>query len=69
MIKTLAEEKVYNQPIVTEITPASTFWKAEDYHQNYFTNNPHNPYCAAVIQPKLNKFIKEFTEKIKPELM
>jgi peptide-methionine (S)-S-oxide reductase len=69
MIKTLAEEKVYNQPIVTEITPASTFWKAEDYHQNYFTNNPHNPSCAAVIQPKLNKFIKEFTGKIKPELM
>ncbi|MDR3693256.1 peptide-methionine (S)-S-oxide reductase MsrA [Mucilaginibacter sp.] len=69
MIKRLTDEKVYNKPIVTEITPASKFYKAEDYHQNYFANNPHNPYCAVVIQPKLNKFAKEFTEKIKPGLL
>jgi peptide-methionine (S)-S-oxide reductase len=69
MIKRLTDEKVYNKPIVTEITPASKFYKAEDYHQNYFTSNPHNPYCSVVIQPKLNKFAKEFTEKIKPELL
>jgi len=67
MIKRLTDEKVYSKPIVTEITPASKFYKAEDYHQNYFANNPHNPYCAVVIQPKLNKFAKEFTDKIKPE--
>ncbi len=69
MIKTLTDEKVFDEPIVTEIKPASEFYKAEDYHQNYFNNNPGNPYCAAVIQPKLYKFAKEFAEKIKPELL
>jgi len=69
MIKRLTDEKVYDRPIVTEITPASEFYKAEDYHQEYFANNPHNGYCAAVIQPKLYKFAKEFKEKIKPELL
>src|ERR1700676_1333278 len=65
MIKRLTNEKVFDRPIVTEITPAGEFYKAEDYHQNYFNNNPGNPYCSAVIQPKLYKFAKEFTEKIK----
>ena len=69
LIKILTDEKVFDAPIVTEVTPASVFYKAEDYHQNYFNNNPGNPYCAAVIQPKLHKFAKEFTEKIKPELL
>jgi peptide-methionine (S)-S-oxide reductase len=69
MIKRLTDEKVFDRPIVTEVTPAGGFYKAEDYHQNYFTNNPRNPYCAAVIQPKLHKFAKEFTEKIKPGLL
>lgn len=69
MIKKLTDEKIFDDPIVTEVTPASTFYKAEDYHQNYFANNPGNPYCAAVIQPKLYKFAKEFTESIKPELL
>ncbi len=69
MIGRLTDEKVYDHPIVTEITPASAFYPAEDYHQNYFNNNPDKSYCAFVIQPKLNKFAKEFTEKIKPELL
>jgi peptide-methionine (S)-S-oxide reductase len=69
MIDRLTEEKVFDKPIVTEVSPASEFYKAEDYHQNYFTDNPNKPYCAFVIQPKLNKFAKEFTEKIKPELL
>jgi peptide-methionine (S)-S-oxide reductase len=69
MIARLTEEKVFDRPIVTEVSPASEFYKAEDYHQNYFTDNPNKPYCAFVIQPKLNKFAKEFTEKIKPELL
>jgi peptide-methionine (S)-S-oxide reductase len=69
MIKRLTAEKVFDRPIVTEVTPASVFYKAENYHQNYFNNNPGNPYCAAVIQPKLYKFAKEFTAKIKPELL
>ena len=69
MIKKLAAESVFDDPIVTEITPASKFYIAEDYHQNYFNDNPSQPYCSFVIQPKLNKFAKEFTTKIKPELL
>ena len=69
MIKRLTEEKVFDSPIVTEITPASEFYQAEDYHQNYYNDNPHKSYCAIVIQPKLNKFAKEFTDKIRPELL
>ncbi|QEC75874.1 peptide-methionine (S)-S-oxide reductase MsrA [Mucilaginibacter ginsenosidivorax] len=69
MINTLTNEKVFDSPIVTEVTPASQFYKAEDYHQNYFNDNPGQSYCAFVIQPKLNKFAKEFTDKIKPELL
>ncbi len=66
MIKRLTEENVYSKPVVTEITPASGFYRAEDYHQDYFNNNPHNPYCAVVIQPKLHKFAKEVADKIRP---
>jgi peptide-methionine (S)-S-oxide reductase len=69
MIARLTEEKVFDKPIVTEVSPASEFYKAEDYHQNYFNDNSTKSYCAFVIQPKLNKFAKEFTEKIKPELL
>jgi peptide-methionine (S)-S-oxide reductase len=69
MIAKLTEEKVFDKPIVTEVSPASEFYKAEDYHQNYFNDNSTKSYCAFVIQPKLNKFAKEFTEKIKPELL
>ena len=69
MIKKLTDEKVFDKPIVTEVTPASEFYKAENYHQNYFSDNPAKPYCTLVIQPKLNKFAEEFTEKIKPELL
>ncbi|MDT3404561.1 peptide-methionine (S)-S-oxide reductase MsrA [Mucilaginibacter terrae] len=69
MIKKLTEEQVFDNPIVTEVTPISEFYKAEQYHQNYFNDNQMKPYCAFVIQPKLNKFAKQFTENIKPELL
>jgi peptide-methionine (S)-S-oxide reductase len=69
MIARFTQEKVFDKPIVTEVSPAAEFYKAEDYHQNYFNDNPSKSYCAFVIQPKLNKFAKEFTEKIKPELL
>ena len=69
IIKKLTDEDIYHLPIVTEVTPASDFYQAEDYHHDYFNNNPGNPYCAAVIQPKLYKFTKEFKEKLKPELL
>lgn len=53
------------QPIVTEISPASTFYIADDYHQNYFKLNGEQPYCSYVIQPKVEKFRKVFIERIK----
>jgi peptide-methionine (S)-S-oxide reductase len=69
MIKRLTDEQVYDKPIVTEIVPAAVFYNAEEYHQNYYNDNTLKPYCMVVIQPKLTKFAKEFTEKIKPELL
>jgi peptide-methionine (S)-S-oxide reductase len=63
--KKLEEEKVYDAPIVTEIVPFEAFWKGEAYHQNYFTNNPDQPYCRFVIQPKVEKFRKAFSHKLK----
>jgi peptide-methionine (S)-S-oxide reductase len=63
--KELTEAEVFDQPIVTEITPASVFYKAEDYHQNYYNLNGDAPYCAMVIQPKVEKFKKVFKEKLK----
>jgi peptide-methionine (S)-S-oxide reductase len=65
MIDNLEKEMVFNRPIVTEITPISKFYSAEDYHQNYFNNNPDQGYCAFVIQPKLAKFTKEFGGRLK----
>lgn len=69
MIIKLTNEKVYDNPIVTEVTAATEFYPAEGYHQNYFAGNSEKSYCAFVIQPKLNKFAKEFLDKIKPELL
>ncbi|WP_411275020.1 peptide-methionine (S)-S-oxide reductase MsrA [Daejeonella sp.] len=65
MIDKLEKEMVFDRPIVTEITPISKFYSAEDYHQNYFNNNPDQGYCAYVIQPKLAKFTREFGNRIK----
>jgi peptide-methionine (S)-S-oxide reductase len=63
--KQLMAAGAFDQPIVTEITPASVFYKAEDYHQNYYNLNGSAPYCAYVIQPKIEKFKKVFKEKLK----
>jgi len=65
MIDKLEKELVFDRPIVTEITPISKFYSAEDYHQNYYINNPDQGYCAYVIQPKLAKFTKEFGNRLK----
>ena len=65
MIKKLTDEKVFDSPIVTEVTPASEFYKAEDYHQNYYNQNGSQPYCHFVIAPKLEKFKKVFKDKLK----
>jgi peptide-methionine (S)-S-oxide reductase len=50
---------------VTELRPAGAFYQAEDYHQEYFRNNPHQPYCASVVDPKLRKFREKFAARLK----
>ncbi|MBL7858270.1 MAG: peptide-methionine (S)-S-oxide reductase MsrA [Cyclobacteriaceae bacterium] len=61
----LDESGAFDKPIVTEISPFNIFYKAEDYHQNYYNLNGSAPYCSYVIQPKLEKFRKVFQEKLK----
>ena len=58
---------VWDAPIVTEVSPIGTYYKAEDYHQNYFRQNPLQGYCAFVVAPKVAKFRKIFTGKVKAE--
>jgi len=58
-------EHIYNEPIVTEIVPFTNFFPAEDYHQDYFAKNPDQPYCQAVINPKVGKFRKRFAPLVK----
>jgi len=65
MINNLDKAMVYDQPIVTEVSPVSKFYEAEDYHQDYFNNNANKAYCVHVIQPKLAKFTRDFWDKIK----
>jgi peptide-methionine (S)-S-oxide reductase len=67
LIAELTADQVWRDPIVTEVRPASTFYIAEDYHQEYFSNNPHQPYCAFVVAPKLKKFREKFAAKLRPE--
>lgn len=64
-ITKLNEEKAYPNPIVTEVTKYNKFYKAEDYHQDYFANNGNQPYCKMVIQPEVEKFKNVFKDKLK----
>jgi peptide-methionine (S)-S-oxide reductase len=65
VIAKLTAERLYDDPIVTEVVPASQFYAAEDYHQEYFRRNPAQPYCAYVVRPKVAKFRKQFLGKLK----
>lgn len=64
-IKSLTTNNVFDCPIVTELSPASTFYPAEQYHQDYYNRNESQSYCAFVINPKLQKFKQEFSNKLK----
>lgn len=61
----LTDEKVWQDPIVTVIEPIQNFYPAEDYHKNYFNNNADEPYCRAVVRPKVNKFKAVFSQRLK----
>lgn len=66
-IKELEASGTYKDPVVTEVTPFKTFYKAEDYHQDYYSNNPNQPYCRLVISPKVQKFRKKHSADLKNE--
>jgi peptide-methionine (S)-S-oxide reductase len=65
IISALTKAKVYDKPIVTKLEPLTKFYKAENYHQDYYVNNKNEPYCQMVIQPKIEKFEKVFKDKLK----
>jgi peptide-methionine (S)-S-oxide reductase len=61
----VAREQLYPRPLVTQVEPASTFYVAEDYHQEYFARNPNQGYCQFVVAPKVAKFRKSFFDRLK----
>jgi len=64
-IKELEELGIYDDPIVTEVTKFDAFYPAENYHDDYFANNPNQPYCMGVVAPKVAKFRKKFADRLK----
>jgi len=67
LIKSLTTQKLFDRPIVTEVTKLDKFYMAEDYHQEYFARNTFQPYCQAVVAPKVSKFRKHFLELLKKQ--
>lgn len=67
VVTKITEEKLWPNPVVTEIAALKDFYKAEDYHQNYYKNNKEQPYCSLVIGPKIQKLKKEFADRLKKE--
>jgi peptide-methionine (S)-S-oxide reductase len=65
VIAAFTKDKVFDRPLVTEVVPATLFYIAEDYHQEYFARNPAQGYCVYVVNPKVAKFRKQFAEKLK----
>jgi peptide-methionine (S)-S-oxide reductase len=67
LIKDLNSQQIWDRPIITEVTKLDKFYMAEDYHQEYFARNPYQPYCQAVVAPKVSKFRKHFLELLKKQ--
>lgn len=65
VISELTAEGLWRDPVVTEVVPFTEFYAAEDYHQDYFERNPYQPYCMAVVAPKVAKFRKKFLDQLK----
>jgi peptide-methionine (S)-S-oxide reductase len=65
VVSEVTAAKLWNAPIVTQIEPFKAFYRAEDYHMDYFKNNPRQPYCQMVIAPKVRKFREHYMEKLK----
>ncbi len=64
-IRQLTAARAFRDPIVTAVEPAATFYLAEDYHQEYFTNTPRQPYCQFIVAPKVRKFLEKFADRQK----
>ncbi|HEX6271030.1 MAG TPA: peptide-methionine (S)-S-oxide reductase MsrA [Anaerolineales bacterium] len=67
LIKDLDSQKIWDRPLVTEVTKLDKFYMAEDYHQEYFARNLYQPYCQAVVAPKVSKFRKHFLDMLKKQ--
>ena len=67
VIREINAAKLWTSPIVTEVAKFEKFYLAEDYHQEYFANNPYQPYCMAVVAPKVVKFRKHFVDRLKKQ--
>ena len=65
VIAEITKQKLYPRPVVTEVTAFDKFYPAENYHQEYFANNPVQPYCLFVVAPKVSKFRKKFFDRLK----
>lgn len=65
IITELTKKNVFDSPIVTAVEPARTFWKAEGYHQNYFANNSHRPYCLFAVAPKVAKVRAKYADRVR----
>ena len=65
VIEELGNAGIWNHPIVTQVEPFEEFYKAEDYHQDYFENNPNQPYCTFIVKPKVEKFSAKYQDKLK----
>jgi peptide-methionine (S)-S-oxide reductase len=64
-IREIDAARIWDNPIVTEVRPATTFYRAEDYHQEYFLNNPQQSYCTFVVAPKVRTFREKFAHKLR----
>lgn len=67
VIRRLEDEKIWDEPIVTELAPFDAFFPAEDYHQEYYKHNPEQSYCQIVVRPKLSKFRREYGNRLKSQ--
>jgi peptide-methionine (S)-S-oxide reductase len=65
VVEEIKSENIWDDPIVTELSPFKSFYKAENYHQEYFSKNPNQPYCRIVIAPKVAEFRKMYQDKLK----
>ena len=65
MVRELNQSKAFGRPLVTEVLPLANYWPAEDYHQDYFENNPNQGYCAFVVAPKVEKFRHTFASRVR----